>query len=383
MPKTLLPMGCYDVLPPYARQQSSLSGSLLSVFESFGYEQVAPPLLEYSESLLAGRGAELSQQVFRVMDPTAHKVMGLRADITLQIARIATSRLAMTPRPLRLCYDGLILRMQGERLQGDRQLRQAGIELIGVSSPEADAEVIVVAAEALRHAGVKQLSIDLNLPGIVSALLAADKLDSEQLQALLAAVAHKDISTIKTLQFTYRDALIQLLQCAGPAASALGCMERLELPESARKQCQDLQEVVHILKSMGRSEWTLTIDATEARGFNYHSGISFSIFVPGAACEVGRGGRYLIEGPTRETDIEATGFTLYVETLRTLLPEPAHQQKVFIPKREQEEQVAALRAKGYVTIYAIAEYGTDEQEAKRLGCGFIWQNGKLKEIQRA
>src|SRR5689334_5987690 len=110
MSKTLLPAGCYDLLPPNARQESELSSALLSVFENFGYEQVAPPLLEYSENLLTGRGAELSPQIFRVMESGGGKVMGIRADITLQIARIALSRLAGAPRPLRLCYNGLVLR---------------------------------------------------------------------------------------------------------------------------------------------------------------------------------------------------------------------------------------------------------------------------------
>ena len=197
--QNIAPIGCYDLLPPQARQESELSSALLSVFESFGYEQVAPPLLEYSESLLAGRGAALSPQIFRVMDAGANKVMGIRADITLQIARIATSRLATEPRPLRLCYNGLILRMQGEQLKSERQLRQAGIELIGAASPEADAEVILVAAEALRKAGITTFSIDLNLPGIVGSLLASEKLDNEQAQKLIAAVAHKDVSAIRTI----------------------------------------------------------------------------------------------------------------------------------------------------------------------------------------
>src|SRR5690606_23023687 len=106
-----------------------------------------------------------------VMDLHANKVMGLRADITLQIARIAAGRLGTAPRPLRLCYNGLILRMKGEDFRGDRQLRQAGIELIGAASPEADAEIIRVAAGALKRAGIRQLSIDLNLPGIAHDLL--------------------------------------------------------------------------------------------------------------------------------------------------------------------------------------------------------------------
>jgi ATP phosphoribosyltransferase regulatory subunit len=383
MTKPLLPAGCYDLLPPYARQQSEIAGSLLRTFESFGYEQVAPPLLEYSENLLAGRGTALSSQIFRVMDPGAHKVMGLRADITLQIARIASTRMATAPRPLRVCYNGLILRMQGEQLRGDRQLRQAGIELIGVSSAEADAEVIRVAAEALHSVGVKDLSIDLNLPGIVSALLASDKLDNEQLTSLMAAIAHKDIPTIRTFHFIYRDSLIELLQCAGPAAKALDIINRLDLPEKARKQCADLAQVVHILQSIGHKEWAITIDATEMRGLNYHSGISFSLFVPGSSCEVGRGGRYLIEAKSQEHDIEATGFTLYVETLAGMLPQSAAQKRVLVVSQTDEPIAIDLRAKGYATVYALAEYGNDEMEAKRLGCNYILKDGQMKELQAA
>jgi ATP phosphoribosyltransferase regulatory subunit len=381
MTKTLLPIGCYDVLPPHARQESELSAALLSVFEGFGYEQVSPPLLEFSDSLLAGRGAALSPQIFRVMDPGAHKVMGLRADITLQIARIAASRLATAPRPLRLCYNGLILRMQGEQFKGNRQLRQAGIELIGAASPEADAEVILVAAEALKRAGINELSIDLNLPGIVSTLLAEEKLDGEQLENFLAAIAHKDVSALRGFAFRYRDALIGLLQSAGPAEAALAAMEKLEMPPAARRQCADLAEVVRILKETGNPKWTLTIDATESRGLAYHTGISFSIFVPGAACEVGRGGRYSIDGAGKSPETEATGFTLYVETLRGLLPEPTRQKRVFIPAGITDKEAGALRAQGYVSVHALSEYGSDEKEARRLGCGFIYENGQMKELK--
>lgn len=377
MTKTLLPTGCYDLLPPQARQVSGLSAALLSAFESFGYEQVSPPLLEYSDSLLAGRGAALSQQTFRVMDPLAHKVMGLRPDITLQIARIATSRLAHAPRPLRLCYNGLILRMRDDQ-RPDRQLRQAGIELIGAASPDADAEVIIVAAEALKRAGITQLSIDLNLPGIVGSLLASEKLDNEQAEKLFAAVAHKDVSAIKAMSFAYRDSLVGLMQCAGEANHALAVIERLDLPDGARRQCRDLQEVVTILRRCSK-DWTLTIDATEARGLAYHSGISFSMFVPGATREVGRGGRYRIDGSGAQ-DTEATGFTLYVETLRGLLPEPERGRRIFIPEGIGSKEAAKLRDEGYITVYALLEYGRGEDEARRLGCGFMFTGGKVKPL---
>lgn len=376
MSRTLLPAGCYDLLPPYARAESELSSALLSVFESYGYEQVAPPLLEYSENLLAGRGASLSPQTFRVMDPTAHKVMGIRPDITLQIARIAASRLAHAPRPLRLSYNGLILRMQGEQLKSDRQLRQAGIELIGASSPEADAEVILVAAKALQKAGISTLSIDLNLPGVVASLLKGEKMTGEQLQTLFEAIAAKDVSSIGTLSFRYRDTLIRLLQCAGPAAGALGAIARLDLPESAKAQLRDLQEVVRILGKTSEPGWSLTVDIAENRGLDYHSGINFSIFIPGVPCEVGRGGRYVIEG--EKQDMEATGFTLYVETLRGLLPEPTRSKRVLLAEGISADQATKLQTEGYVTIYALPDYGSNADEAKRMGCGWIFENGKIR-----
>jgi len=378
--KPLLPSGCYDLLPPYARQESELSHALLSVFESYGYEEVSPPLLEYSDNLLAGRGSALSSQIFRVMDSASHKVMGIRADITLQVARIASTRLAHAPRPLRICYNGLIMRMNGEQLKSNRQLHQTGIELIGASSAEADAEVIIVAAEALRKAGVKKISIDLNLPEIVSALLASEKLDEEQAKNLFSAIAHKDVSAIRLMNFAYRDTLIALIQSAGAAETALPAIERMDLPDSARRQFADLKQVVSILKSRGNSGWAITIDATENRGAGYHSGIGFSIFVAGVASEVGRGGRYKIQGSSAHEDAEATGFTLYVENLLEILPQPERGKRIFISYGISSNDSEKLHSQGFTIIYALSEYGRGEDEAKRLGCGWIYRDGKVLEL---
>ncbi len=382
MTKSLLPSGCYDLLPPHARQESELSYMLLSVFESFGYEQVSPPLLEYSDNLLAGRGSSLSSQIFRVMDPTANKVMGIRADITLQIARIATTRLSASPRPLRLCYNGLILRMQGEQLKGNRQLHQTGIELIGVATAEADAEVILVATEALKKVGINKISIDLNLPGIVSSLLATEKFEEGQLQTLLNAISHKDISTISNISFSYKDTLISLIQSAGSAETTLNTIERLDLPDSARRQFNDLKQVVEILRKRNNPDWTITIDATENRGVGYHSGISFSIFVSGVACEVGRGGRYKIQNENTKYDIEATGFTLYAETLLDILPQATRSKRVLISGGIHNPTADKLRDEGYVIIYALKEYGNCQIEAKRLGCDYIYKDDNLKELEQ-
>lgn len=380
MTKYLLPSGCYDLLPPYAKQESELLYNLLSVFTGFGYEQVSPPLLEYSDSLLSGRGGSLSRNIFRIMDPIAHKVMGIRADITFQIARIAVTRLSHEPRPLRLCYSGTILRMQGEGLRNDRQLHQAGIELIGAESAEADAEVIIVATEALKKAGIEKISIDLNLPSIVGSLLSTEKFDNEQLQHLLNAISCKDISTIQNINFTYKDTLIGLIKSAGIADKAINIIDRLDLPDNAKREFANLKQVVEILKSRDNKNWEITIDATEIRSSDYHSGIGFSIFVDGVSCEVGRGGRYKIQGTSATSDCEATGFTLYLETLLDILPKPEKPKRVLISSGISDKTANELQEKGFVIIHALGEYGRCKEEAKRLGCGFIYKDGEIFEV---
>lgn len=370
----ILPSGCYDVLPPMARLESAISSALLAVFEAHGYEQVSPPLLEYSDHLLAGRGERLSSQMFRVMDPTAHRVLGIRPDMTLQIARIATSSLRDAPRPLRLCYNGLILRLQGEQLKADRQLRQAGIELIGANSPEADAEVILVAAAALKKLGLKRFSIDLNLPSIAAAMVSNDALSPEQVHVLYEALSHKDVTTLKTLPLTYKESLIALVNLAGEAKSKLEAIEHLELPTSAKALCNNLRDVVQILSRQQDDSWTLTIDAAESQGHSYHSGVGFTIFVPSVAYEVGRGGRYNVG------EESATGFTLYVETLRELVTPLSAAKRLLVADVISEAERLDLQSKGYTTLQSLPGSGSALEQAKQLQCAFLLEGGELKKV---
>src|ERR1700733_475264 len=167
----LLPAGLRDLLPPDAETEAASVEALMEIFAAHGYERVKPPLLEFADSLLAGAGAAVAEQTFRLMDPDSQRMMGLRADTTPQVARIATTRLATAPRPLRLSYAGACLRVRGSQLGPDRQVAQAGVELIGHDSPEADAETILVAAEALAAVGLTRGSFDLTLPMLVPSLL--------------------------------------------------------------------------------------------------------------------------------------------------------------------------------------------------------------------
>ena len=167
----LLPAGLRDLLPPDAETEAASVEALMEVFTGHGYARVKPPLLEFADSLLAGAGAAVADQTFRLMDPDSQRMMGLRADTTPQVARIAATRLATAPRPLRLCYAGQCLLVRGSQLAPDRQIAQAGIELIGPDSPAADAEIVLVGAEALAAVGLTQFSFDLTVPTLSPALL--------------------------------------------------------------------------------------------------------------------------------------------------------------------------------------------------------------------
>ena len=378
MTAPLLPAGCYDVLPPFAAQESALLARLLAVFEAHGYEQVAPPLLEYTESLLSGRGGRLAQQIFRVMDAQALKVMGIRPDITLQIARLASTRLAQAPLPLRLSYAGNVLRMKPEGPSNARQLRQAGIELIGCSSPEANAEVITVASAALKAAGVRSFTVDLHLPGTVPLLLAGEALSEAEAEAVLSAVAQKDVSGAALRALSCHSALAALIEACGPAAEMLPRLlaNRALLPLAPL--LESLARMAGLLTPLESEGVALSVDVTEARGFEYHTGIGFSFFAPGMAQELGRGGGYRIESGAFSR--EATGFTLYMDPLRHLLPAPAPAKRVLVSGDISATQRAALQAEGYVTLNALPEFPATPEQARALGCCALWREGALHSL---
>src|ERR1051326_4903538 len=163
----LLPAGIYDLLPPEAEIEASVIAKLMGTFAAHGYERVKPPLVEFEETLLSGAGAGMESDTLRTMEPISHRMIGVRADMTPQVARIAATRLSHKPRPLRLSYAGQVLRVKGSEMRPERQVGQAGAELIGAGGPAADVEAIAVAGEALGAVGVPRLSVDLTLPTLV------------------------------------------------------------------------------------------------------------------------------------------------------------------------------------------------------------------------
>ncbi|HVJ51195.1 MAG TPA: ATP phosphoribosyltransferase regulatory subunit [Aliidongia sp.] len=370
----LLPAGLRDILPPDAEIEAVIVERLMETLRLHGFERVKPPLVEFETSLLGGAGAAMAPETFRLMDPISQRMIGVRADMTLQIARIATTRLVKSPRPLRLSYAGQVLRVGGTQLRPERQFGQVGAELIGCDESSADAEMIALAAEALGQAGVPGLSVDLTMPTLVPLILAG--LDVQPLMAtrLRQVLDRKDAATLDEMGGAAK-ILSPLMAAAGPAAHALERIARIELPEAAAREIDRLRAILGLLDQAAPG-LSLTIDPVENRGFEYHTGVSFTLFARGIRGELGRGGRYLAGAQSEP----ATGFTLYTDTVIRAVPPIAPGRRIYLPHGTAREAGISLRAEGWATVSGLVPAADPAAEAKRLGCGHVWTEGKITDL---
>ena len=367
----LLPAGLRDLLPADAQTEAASVETVMRVFASHGYDRVKPPLLEFEDTLLAGSGAAVSDQIFRIMDPDSHRMMALRADMTPQIARIAATRLAGSPRPLRLAYAGECIRVRTQR-DSDRQVPQAGIEMFGVDTAAADAEVMLVGAEALAAIGLGRLSLDLTLPALTPALLDEAGVTGAERQHLARALDRKDAAEVAAHGGSLAPMLGDLLLAAGPAAQALAALEKAPLPAATRPLAERLAAVVSILHARAPG-LRITIDPLEFRGFRYHTGIAVTVFAPGRHEELGRGGRYMSEGEP------ATGLTLYADAVLRAAPRLAAGRTIYLPYGTSPETAAAYRAEQFATIASLDPGDDAGAEAARLNCTHIHRDGRACE----
>lgn len=376
----LLPVGMTDTLPPFVEYEADAIGKIMTVLQGAGYQRVSPPMLEYEETLLSDKYGDLSNQTFRVTDAVSGKIMGIRADMTPQIGRIAVTRLKQEPRPLRLAYSGQVVRMFPMQLNPARQHLQIGAELIGADSVKADAEIILMAAEALEKTGLSHFVFDLNLPTLLPALCSAYGIDSKEREKMTEALNQKDFSeALSVLEKTNKKALekkelfVSLFQAFGDCDRVLSSLRSLDLPSEAAVECHRLTDVVAFLKKE-KPDLPLTIDIFENRGFEYHCGIGFSVFSKQCGQELGRGGRYFA-GTAGQQSEPAVGITLYLDEILSVLERKDDKKRVYVPFDVSFKETADLRAKGYVTVCGLNAGGPEE--AQRLKCGCIYTGGQV------
>jgi ATP phosphoribosyltransferase regulatory subunit len=379
--KALLPTGMQDVLPPEAANEARAAQRLVSQFDAWGYAHVKPPLLEFEENLLFGTGQAVADQAFRVQDPVSQRMMALRPDMTLQVARIAHSRMSHAPRPLRLAYAGQVVRVKGSQLRPERQIGQVGAELIGATGPAADVEVVLMAVEALEAIGVQGLSVDLGLPTLAPAVIADLGLDQTTSRALKTALDRKDATGVSKLGDALGGgataALLAMLDAVGPAKAAMEKLARIELTADAAAQRQHLGLVVEGLLT-ARPDLKLTLDPVERRGFEYHTGVAFALFARAVMGELGRGGRY--EAGSNGHREAATGLTLFMDMVMQALPKAVETPSVFLPFGTSPAAAKKLRVEGWRTVQALENTGDARAEARRLGCAHILDGDAVRAL---
>jgi ATP phosphoribosyltransferase regulatory subunit len=342
--------------------------AVLDVMDAHGFDRVSPPLIEFERSLAARMSGVSSRRMFRFVDPASLRTLSLRNDITVQIGRIASTGLAEAARPLRLCYAGEIVNIDGRQLEPRRQKLQMGAELIGSDSAQAAAEMTVLAVDALIAAGAKDVSVDFTLPDLVDTLAAgAMPLEPHQVEAVRRELDTKDAGGL-------RDAggaqYLPLLYAGGPFEEAIGKLSAIDAGGALASRIAGLRLVAERLAGKAR----LTLDPSERHGFEYQSWMGFTLFADGLPGALGRGGTYTIQGDREEP---STGFSLYPDRLIDLLAGDAKaRDMIFLPMDAPANAGQDLRRNGWRTLAAIAQ----EDDPRALGCTHVWEAGEARPL---
>lgn len=368
-PNDLLPEGLEDHLPAEAARITAAMHACLDVLGAHGYDRVRPPLLEF-EAALVGRMAGVTvgetSTMFRFVDPASLRTLALRSDMTPQVGRIASTSLRDAPRPLRLAYCGDTVVIKASQLDPARERLQLGAELIGADSVAAASEVVMLAVEALKAAGLTGIAVDFTLPDLVDTLAQkAFPLAPEQIEAVRRELDTKDAGGLKAAGGA---AYLPLLYATGPLESALAALRDVDAGGALKSRLDALEQVAaHIGEAA-----TITLDPTERHGFEYQSWFGFTLYAEGLRRAAGRGGTYRIAG----SEEPATGFTLYLDRLAEIAPQPQTVRMVYLPLGHDRAAAAGLRAEGWRTLAQLAE----GEDARALGCDWVLEGGKPKAL---
>ena len=368
----MLPEGIEEILPDEARRLEQLRRRLLDLFGTWGYEQVMPPLIEYLDALLTGTGRDLDLQTFKLTDQLTGRLMGVRADMTPQTARIDAHYLKREC-PVRLCYVGSVLRTRPDSFAGSRELLQLGAELFGHPGPESDIEVVRLMLAALAAAGLRGLHLDLGHVGVFRSLATEAHLPEEIESDLFDALQRKArpriealLSTCDALEST-KTMLAALVDLNGGTETLIRARELMKgAPSAVQVALINLERVVDAVSHSGVPVY---VDLAELRGYRYYTGVVFSAFVSGQGQAVAQGGRYDGIGRAFGRARAATGFSTDLRRLlRMLSIEDSVTKGILAPHagpKGLEEKIAALRAAGECVI---ARLPGDSSAVHALGC---------------
>lgn len=365
-----LPQGVKDYIPRKAEELRRVEEGLLEEFARWGYRRLITPLFEYLDPLTIGLGDELKNKVMKFVDPSTGDVVALRPDITPQVGRIVATQLKDGTSPLRLCYNGRVVRFEEKGSGKEREIFQVGCELVGLNSAEADGEIIALGIKALSKSGIKRLVLDIGHTGILRSLLkqtgeyrkliedALKKKDEEDLaRALRKSDAPKKIKdTIKILPELFGDREV---------------LEQARKIPKIQKYVKELEKVLSVVDDYNL-DYDVNVDLAELRGFNYYTGVTFEILSRDIPSPLIRGGRYDELMGKYGYDSPATGFAVDLEMLLDYSKKHLEDNQihfVVIPKKASLRREAIhlaewLRSSGFKVILDLNL--NPKQRAQRL-----------------
>ena len=385
----MLPEGIEEVLPPEAWRQERLRRRLLDRCRSWGYELVTPPLVEYLDALLTGTGHDMDLDTVKFIDPMSGRMLGVRADMTPQAARIDAHQLKRDT-VVRLCYLGPVLRAAPDQPGAARNPLQLGAEIYGHRGVASDVEMISLLLEILRAAGIEETYLDLGHTGVFRGLARGAGLDGRDEEHLFGLLQHKATPEIEAflgdadLDARSRAMLAELSRLNGD----MEVLERADAvfadaPEDVRAPLAELRALADALRR-NLPRVGLHVDLAELRGYRYQTGVVFAAYVPGYGREVARGGRYDAIGKVFGRERAATGFSADVKTLfnvavaggQALDEDDADRRSILAPALQDAalgEMVRRLRADGHRVIDAldITEEFALRGRAEAMGCDRI------------
>ena len=359
MNRWLLPEDIADILPAEAAKVEALRRRLLDLYQSYGYELVTPPLIEFLDSLLTGTGADLNLQTFKLVDQLSGRTLGLRADMTPQVARI-DAHLLNRDGVTRLCYAGSVVHARASITSASREEVQLGAEIYGCASLDADSEAISLLLQTLRLAGQEQVYLDLSHAGVLAGVLEGVTLTPADMQTVYGLLQSKDrpslVAWSQAVPTDCAKALLALTHLNGPSSEVLKKARKGEfaLPNNLQVQ-ESLLQLEALLASMTELAPTteMSIDLADLRGYQYHTGVTFAAYIADLAQPIARGGRYDQVGAAFGRARPATGFSLDLLTLASLSKASALRPVIRAPWLSDAAllaQISHLREAGEVVI---------------------------------
>lgn len=378
----LLPEGIEEILPPRAFQLEHLCRELIDLFTVWGYEIVIPPMVEYLDSLLTGTGGYLDLQTFKLTDQLNGRLMGLRADITPQVARI-DAHILKRDIPVRLCYFGPVLHTKPSKSGDTRSPLQLGAELYGHAGISSDIEIVRLMLATLKHVGVKDLYFDIGHIGIFRCLSNNIPLSDEQLNNLFDALQRKSKEDIVILFDKWKinnsvsKAIVSLIDMNGDISILEEAKKTLSnISEDIIIYIKEIYDLVKVVQEY--SDIKINIDLAELRGYHYHTGMIYTIYTKGKGSGIAFGGRYDDIGRAFGRARPATGFSLDVKSLLKFYLNKKIPSKIFAPLSCQEDlldKITELRSSGNIVI---SQLEGQKQKAKDMLCDkeLIYKKGK-------